>query len=132
MRYLKLGAALSGSLGAFAGFLGLSWRALTTFLRVCQEDLGAWGQLSDNPWEYLGMILAVWVMKMAVISRQEGTKERFDSKLWGWQNIEKTLVFHRFFDGFGRSEKSKTLKFAMNGQTCDKIRAKELRSNKIQ
>ena len=42
--------------------------------------------------------------------------------LWGWQSIEKTYVFHRFFDGFGRSERSKTLKFVMNGQTCDKIR----------
>ena len=83
LRYLKLGAALSGSLRAFAGFLGLSWRALTTFLRVCQEDLGAWGQLSDDPWEYLGMILAVWVIKMAVILRQEGTKERFDRQIVG-------------------------------------------------
>ena len=82
-----------GFLGGFCRIPGASWRALTTFLRVCQEDLGAWGQLSDDPWEYLGMILPVWAMKMAVILRQEGTKERFDSKLWGWQNIEKNLGF---------------------------------------
>ena len=83
-----------GFLGGFCRIPGASWRALTTFLRVCQEDLGAWGQLSDDPWEYLGMILAVWVMKKAVSLRQDGTKERLDRQtVVGLAKHRKTIVF---------------------------------------